>query len=167
MSGPSAMRPTRRVRLSPERPSSSTSALKIRRGWPPTQRPMTRRWFTFGEYGIRSGILCGDYQRLLRSESEMEHNPDRWKAMQAKLVAEALGTFLLVFAGTGAIVVNSVHTDAVSHVGVAITFGLVVMTMIYAFGDISGAHLNPAVTAGFWLAGRLPTKQVLPYIAAQ
>ena len=66
-----------------------------------------------------------------------------------KYVAEAIGTFALVFAGTGAIVINDVSGGAVTHVGVALTFGLVVMAMIYAVGDLSGAHLNPAVTLGF------------------
>ncbi len=84
-----------------------------------------------------------------------------------KLSAEAIGTFALVFAGTGAIVANDLSGGAVSHVGVALTFGLVVMAMIYAVGDVSGAHLNPAVTFGFWLAGRLPGAQVAPYLGAQ
>ena len=84
-----------------------------------------------------------------------------------KYFAEAIGTFCLVFAGTGAIVINSISNGAVTHVGVAITFGLVVMAMIYAIGDISGAHLNPAVTIGFFLAGRLPARCVGPYVASQ
>ena len=67
-----------------------------------------------------------------------------------KLLAEAIGAFCLVFAGTGAIVVNDVASGTVTHVGIALTFGLVVMAMIYAVGDTSGAHLNPAVTFGFW-----------------
>ena len=71
-----------------------------------------------------------------------------WK----KWIAEVLGTFCLVFSGTGAIVVNDLSGGTVTHVGVALTFGLVVMSMIYAIGDVSGAHLNPAVTLGFWLA---------------
>jgi aquaporin NIP len=84
-----------------------------------------------------------------------------------KLVAEMIGTFALVFAGTGAIVINDVSNGGVTHVGIALTFGLVVLAMIYAVGDISGAHLNPAVSTGFWLAGRFPGRQLVPYIFAQ
>lgn len=84
-----------------------------------------------------------------------------------KMVAEAFGTFALVFAGTTAIVVNDLSQGAITHVGVAMTFGLIVMVMIYAVGDISGAHLNPAVTIGFWLARRLPRHELLPYICSQ
>jgi aquaporin Z len=84
-----------------------------------------------------------------------------------KLVAELLGTFALVFAGTGAIVINDVSGGAVSHVGIALTFGLVVLAMIYAVGDVSGAHLNPAVTLGFFAAHRFQGRSVVPYIASQ
>ena len=84
-----------------------------------------------------------------------------------KFAAEFTGTFCLTFAGTGAIIVNAQSGGAVSHVGIALTFGLVVTAMIYALGDISGAHLNPAVTLGFWVARRLPTRSVVPYIASQ
>jgi MIP family channel proteins len=84
-----------------------------------------------------------------------------------KYAAEALGTFCLVFAGTGAIVINDVSGGTVTHVGVALTFGLVVMAMIYAVGDISGAHINPAVTCGFWIARRFPGAFVVPYIISQ
>src|SRR5256885_9641065 len=83
-----------------------------------------------------------------------------------KYAAEAIATFALVFAGTGAVVIDDM-THAVSHVGVALTFGLVVLAIIYAVGDVSGAHLNPAVTLGFWLARRLPAKQIAPYALAQ
>ncbi|MCX5658934.1 MAG: aquaporin [Planctomycetota bacterium] len=84
-----------------------------------------------------------------------------------KCAAEAMGTFCLVFAGTGAVVVNDLTGGEVSHVGVAVTFGLVVMAMIYAVGDVSGAHLNPAVTLGFLLARRVDPRRVLPYILSQ
>jgi aquaporin NIP len=84
-----------------------------------------------------------------------------------KYAAEMIGTFALVFAGTGAIVIDDVSGGAVTHLGVALTFGLVVMTMIYAVGDVSGAHLNPAVTVGFWAAGRLPGRHVAAYALSQ
>lgn len=83
------------------------------------------------------------------------------------LVAELIGTFSLVFAGTGAITINDVSSGAVTHVGIALTFGLVVLAMIYAVGDVSGAHLNPAVTLGFFAARRIEGRCVLPYVAAQ
>lgn len=84
----------------------------------------------------------------------------------SRYVAELLGTYALVFAGTGAIIVNE-QTGALGHFGVAATFGLIVLAMIYAFGDVSGAHLNPAVTLGFVVVKRFPAGQALPYIAAQ
>jgi aquaporin Z len=84
-----------------------------------------------------------------------------------KLCAEMLGTFGLVFAGTGAIIINQASTGAITHVGIALTFGLIILAMIYTFGDISGAHFNPAVTVGFWVARRLPGREVGPYVASQ
>ncbi|QGJ72350.1 Aquaporin Z [Planctomycetales bacterium 10988] len=83
-----------------------------------------------------------------------------------KWFAEFLGTLILVFCGTGAIISQNVSGE-VTHVGISLTFGLVVMAMVYSFGDISGAHINPAVTIGFWVAGRFPFSQVIPYIFMQ
>jgi aquaporin Z len=84
-----------------------------------------------------------------------------------RLLAEFIGTFALVFAGTGAIVFDSANPGKIGHVGIALTFGLVVMAMVYAVGGVSGAHLNPAVTLGFWRARLLPGREVMPFIAAQ
>src|SRR6187397_770678 len=84
-----------------------------------------------------------------------------------KYVAELIGTFALVFCGTGAIVINQQSGGVVTHVGIAITFGFIVMAMIYALGDISGAHMNPAVTIAFTLAKRFSLKQLCPYIISQ
>lgn len=84
-----------------------------------------------------------------------------------KCAAEFFGTFALVFAGTGAIVINSVSGGVITHGGIALTFGLIVLAMIYTVGDISGAHLNPAVTLGFLAAGRFPARGVIPYVTSQ
>jgi aquaporin Z len=84
-----------------------------------------------------------------------------------KYLAELLGTYALVFAGTGAIVIDQQTQGSITHVGVAITFGLIVMSMIYAFGDISGAHLNPAVSIAFTVAGRFPARELMPFILSQ
>ena len=84
-----------------------------------------------------------------------------------KYTAEFIGTFALVFCGTGAITIDEVTKGAVTHVGVAITFGLIVMAMIYAMGEKSGAHLNPAVTLAFFINGNFPGKDVLYYILSQ
>ena len=82
------------------------------------------------------------------------------------LLAEAIGTFALVFAGCGAIMVDR-NTSALGHVGVAITFGLVIMVMIYAVGHVSGAHFNPAVTLSFALSRHFPRRHVPLYWVAQ
>jgi MIP family channel proteins len=81
-------------------------------------------------------------------------------------LAELFGTFALVFAGCGAIVVNDM-SSALGHTGIAFTFGLIVMAMIYSIGNISGAHLNPAVSLGFLFAGRIKGEQVVGYIVSQ
>jgi MIP family channel proteins len=84
-----------------------------------------------------------------------------------RLGAEALGTFCLVFAGTGAVVVDRVAGGPIGHGGIAAAFGLVVAAMILALGHISGAHLNPAVTAAFAVGRHFPAREIAPYVAAQ
>ncbi len=84
-----------------------------------------------------------------------------------KFIAEFLGTYALIFAGTGSIIINQQYNGVITHLGIAITFGLIVMSMIYAFGDISGAHLNPAVSIAFTVAGRFPAKMLPVYILIQ
>ncbi len=87
--------------------------------------------------------------------------------LSRKLLAECLGTFMLVFAGTGAIMINDLYGGVITHLGVALAFGLVVATIIYTYGDVSGAHVNPAVTIAFAVAGRFPNSMVVPFIIAQ
>lgn len=82
-------------------------------------------------------------------------------------IAEILGTFILIFCGTGVIVVSQEFNGIISHPAISITVGIVVATMIYGFGDISGAHMNPAVTFGFYLAKEFPLKEILPYFISQ
>ena len=84
-----------------------------------------------------------------------------------KFAAEFIGTFALVFAGTGAIVINETTGGAVTNVGISLTFGLIVLAMIYTVGDLSGAHLNPAVSLGFFAARRFPFRELLPDMASQ
>lgn len=88
-------------------------------------------------------------------------------AFMKKLAAEFIGTFALVFAGTGAIIINHSSGGVIGHAGVALTFGLIVMVMIETLGDVSGAHLNPAVTLGFSFARRFPMADAPGYIMAQ
>ncbi len=83
------------------------------------------------------------------------------------VTAEILGTYMLVFAGCGAIVVNDLYGGVLGHLGVNAVFGLVVMAVIYSMGNVSGAHINPAVTIGFYFAGRIPAREIPGYISAQ
>ncbi len=87
--------------------------------------------------------------------------------MKNQWIAEFVGTFVLVFFGCGAVVVNDLYGAALGHVGIALVFGLTVMAVIYAVGNVSGAHINPAVTLGFYFAGRFARAQLLPYITSQ
>lgn len=82
-------------------------------------------------------------------------------------VTEGIGTFILVFAGTGAVMVNQITNGAITHLGISFVFGAVVAALIYATGHISDAHINPAVTLAFWATGFFPRQKVLPYIFAQ
>ncbi|MCC5663991.1 aquaporin [Nostoc sp. CHAB 5784] len=82
-------------------------------------------------------------------------------------LAEGIGTFILVFAGTGAVMVNSISGGSITHIGISFVFGAVVTALIYGIGHLSGAHFNPAVTLAFWTSGFFPKQRVLPYILAQ
>jgi len=82
-------------------------------------------------------------------------------------LAEAIGTFILVFAGTGAVMTNQLSDGAVTHLGISFVFGSVVAALIYSLGHISNAHFNPAVTLAFWTSGFFPKRRVMPYIIAQ
>ena len=84
-----------------------------------------------------------------------------------KYTAEFIGTFALMFCGTGAMTINEVMNGVVTHIGVAITFGLIVIAMIYTLGEVSGAHLNPAVTIAFAVNKNFAWKEVAPYIISQ
>jgi len=94
-------------------------------------------------------------------------NRQRNRTYSRELLAESIGTFTLVFTGTGAVIVNQLSQGAITHLGISFVFGAVVAALIYALGHISGAHFNPAVTLGFWRSGFFPSRRVLPYIVAQ
>src|SRR5204863_3448945 len=110
-----------------------------------------------------SGVARG-HGGLLR---ERAPGPAQGMPMRRRVTAEFLGTFALVFSGTGAIVINQVSGGAITHPGIALTFGLIVLAMIYTFGDVSGAHFNPAVTTAFAAARRFPCREVPGYVVAQ
>ncbi|MBK9639134.1 MAG: MIP family channel protein [Bacteroidetes bacterium] len=84
-----------------------------------------------------------------------------------KYYAEAIGTYMMVFCGTGAIIINQEMNGVITHPGIAATFGLIVAAVIYALGDVSGAHINPAVTIAFALRKVFPAKEIIPYIVSQ
>ena len=84
-----------------------------------------------------------------------------------RYLAEVIGTFALVFIGTGAVCVDEMTGGEISHFGVSFAFGIVVLTMIYSIGEVSGAHINPAVTLAFWIARRFEGRDVFPYIVSQ
>ncbi len=84
-----------------------------------------------------------------------------------ELLAEFIGTFVLIFAGTGAVMVDRLSNGAITHLGIASVFGAVVTALIYSLSHISGAHFNPAVTLAFWSSGFFRRSLVVPYILAQ
>lgn len=94
---------------------------------------------------------------------QSDHEPAIWRAM----IAESFGTFCLVFAGTGAIVINDVSRGAITHVGISLTFGLIVLSMIYTIGDVSGCHINPAVTIGMLASGRMSRNKAVAFMLSQ
>ncbi|MBV6624644.1 MAG: aquaporin [Rivularia sp. (in: Bacteria)] len=89
------------------------------------------------------------------------------RLLKKETLAEGIGTFSLVFAGTGAVMVNNITDGTITHLGVSFVFGAVVAAMIYSLGHISGAHFNPAVTLAFWTSGFFSRRLVIPYILAQ
>ena len=103
---------------------------------------------------------------LLGSAADHSWLGDR-RAVAASCLAEALGTFALVFAGAGALAVDAASGGAVTGVGVGLAFGFVVMAVVFALGHVSGAHINPAVTVAFFAAGRIGARRSLAYVAAQ
>ncbi|MEW5857254.1 MAG: MIP/aquaporin family protein [Cyanobacteriota bacterium] len=104
---------------------------------------------------------------VVKSVSRMARWESVFQECKQQAIAEGVGTFILVFAGTGAVMVNQISEGAVTHLGISFVFGAVVAALIYALGHISGAHFNPAVTLAFWTSGFFPKRQVLPYILAQ
>ncbi len=91
----------------------------------------------------------------------------RYMKHSRELLAEFIGTFVMIFAGTGAVMVNTLSNGAITHLGISIVFGAVVTALIYSLGHISGAHFNPAVTLAFWSGGFFRRSLVIPYILAQ
>src|SRR5439155_15659891 len=92
-----------------------------------------------------------------------EGRPD----LARRALAEAMATFVLVFAGCGAIVADARSNGSLGTVGVGIVFGLAIMVMVYATGHLSGAHINPAVTVAFALTRHFPRREAVTYVAAQ
>ncbi len=105
-----------------------------------------------------------------REKTKLNHSRFLWKFFACcwrESIAECIGTFILIFAGTGAVMVNAISQGSITHLGISFVFGAVVAALIYATGHISQAHLNPAVTLAFWTSGFFPKRKVLPYIIAQ
>lgn len=124
-----------------------------------------------GKAGMRRPIVSAGWQ-FGESCSKDEHDHLRLQATGKQLMkaygAEFIGTFWLVLGGCGSAVLAAAFPEVgIGLHGVALAFGLTVLTMAYAIGHISGCHLNPAVSVGLWAGGRFPASELLPYIAAQ
>jgi aquaporin Z len=87
--------------------------------------------------------------------------------LSSEVLAEGVGTFVLIFIGTGTIMVNTITEGAITHFGICVVFGAIVTAIIYTIGHISGAHINPAVTLAFWTSHVFPANKILPYILGQ
>src|SRR5437879_3513547 len=111
--------------------------------------------------------LLPEPRRARLAEADGRCAVSEYPSLFRRLGAEFVGTFALVFAGAGAIVIDTRQHGAVTHVGIAATFGLVIMVMIYAVGHISGGHFNPGVTLAFAAARHFPLRDVGPYWASQ
>lgn len=108
-------------------------------------------------------VVSGRRKKSLLTAIWEDAIADCWR----EAYAEGIGTFILVFAGTGAVMVNNISGGAITHLGISFVFGAVVAALIYGIGHLSGAHFNPAVTLAFWASGFFPKRRVLPYILAQ
>src|ERR671934_3133735 len=109
---------------------------------------------------LRPGLGCRNSIQLRRIPMDID--------TRRRVIAEFFGTFWLVFGGCGAAVLAAAFpTLGIGFVGVALAFGLTVLTMAYAIGHISGCHLNPAVSIGLWAGKRFPARDLVPYIVAQ
>ena len=108
-----------------------------------------------------------DEVQTLEYASTAEELPSDPIPLRRRLAAEGVGTFLMVFFGCGSMAVDAAYGGAIGHVGIGIVWGVVVMALIYAIGDVSGAHFNPAVSFAFWLSGRFRGKDALAFSGVQ